>query len=386
MNDQEYTPLAQEMTAQVQLGLLGTVGKLSRQLRAIDRIAPMLRDGGVVRKITIDREKRRRTVGISEAQRCIQAFGGLLYGVASVSHQMTTAGSDIAHTGQKSRLDVGDMSLLEYERRLDWRTYLAVYDLLSEIFRSEELPDLVMLGIPLVFGRKIYAQVIGDAEETDAQLKEEVDKLRDRIESFWNQNRSRCFPYDPKGPKVVSLHRGRLREPIKAIQGKGVMKSPDTIDPEVERMMKSEWVQILSVVIERVLLGILTPDHRTAAFETDQSKADHWAFPRALIEGGTLTFHYLTGLRGQPVHVEALGAASAWHELGGSKAVDDLAGDLMALTYFDHRTGMPLPAWYALQAVNIVKKRGILEFYKREALRAMQDEQVDRSWLAGWEE
>ena len=33
----ENSPLAQEMTAQIQLGLFGTVGKLARQLRAIDR-------------------------------------------------------------------------------------------------------------------------------------------------------------------------------------------------------------------------------------------------------------------------------------------------------------------------------------------------------------
>jgi hypothetical protein len=34
----------------------------------------------------------------------------------------------------------------------------------------------------------------------------------------------------------------------------------------------------------------------------------------------------------------------------------------------------------------VVKKPGLLEFYKRETLRAMREEQVDQAWLAGWED
>ena len=62
------------------------------------------------------------------------------------------------------------------------------------------------------------------------------------------------------------------------------------------------------------------------------------------------------------------------------------AADLIALTYFDHRKSLPLPLWYARQGVEVVKKPGLLEFYKRETLRAMREEQVDQAWLAGWEE
>ena len=75
---------------------------------------------------------------------------------------------------------------------------------------------------------------------------------------------------------------------------------------------------------------------------------------------------------------------------GGASALDALAGDLLALTYFDSRNAVPLPLWYAQSGVEIVKKkvrgRGILEFYKAETLRAMREEQVDQAWLAGWED
>jgi hypothetical protein len=381
----EHNPLAQEMTAQIQLGLFGTVGKLARQLRAIDRIAPRLKEGGLVRKLEIDRNIKRRAIGIAAAHRKINAFSGLLYGVGALAHELVASGANISHLGQQSRLDVGDMSLLEFERRLEWRTYRLVYDLLDEVFANDLLPDLVLLDVPLVMGRATYAQALDDTE-ADTRLKSEVGALKDKLESFWSRHLDRCYPFDPKGPRVVTLVRARFGSLLRLIEQQGQAISPDPIDGEVERLIRTEWVQILSVGIDRVLQGILIPEHRTAAFDRDQDLLDRRAFPQALIEKGSVGFHYLTGLRGQAVQVATLGSASIWHDRGGSEALDRLAADLIALTYFDHRKSLPLPLWYARQGVEVVKKPGLLEFYKRETIRAMQEEQVDQAWLAGWEE
>ena len=378
-------PLAQEMTAQIQLGLFGTVGKLARQLRAIDRIAPRLKEGGLVRRLEIDREKPRRVTGLAVAHRRIQAFGGLLYGVAAVGHEITSQGSNIAHTGLYSRMDVGDMNLLESDRRLQWKTYGLLYDLLEEVFEVDELPDLIILNAPLIIGRAVYAQVL-DEEETDQRLKQDINALREKLDAFWDRNVERCFPFNPDGPRVVSLNRGRFGSLLRLIEGKGIEVSPDPIDPEVAELVRTEWVQVLSVGINRVLRGILSSEHRTAAFDRNEDRLDKRAFPRALVERGSLAFHYLTGMRGVPTQVETLGTSAIWAERGGAAALDQLAADLVALTYFDNRKAVPLPLWYAEQAVEVVKRKGILEFYKREALRAMREEQVDQAWLAGWED
>jgi len=381
----EHNPLAQEMTAQIQLGLFGTVGKLARQLRAIDRIAPRLKEGGLVRKLEIDRNIKRRAVGIAAAHRKIHAFSGLLYGIGALAHELVASGADISHSGQQSRLAVGDMSLLEFERRLEWRTYRLVYDLLDEIFAQDPLPDLVLLDVPFVMGKATYAQALDDSE-TDTQLKSEVGALKDKLESFWFRHIDRCYPFDPKGPRVVTLVRGKFGSLLRLIEKKGQEVSPDPIDGEVERLIKTEWVQVLSIGIDRVLRGILPPEHRTAAFDRDQDLLDRTAFPQALIQKGSVGFHYLTGLRGQAVQVATLGSAATWHDRSGPEALDRLAADLIALTYFDHRKSLPLPLWYARQGVEVVRKPGLLEFYKRETLRAMREEQVDQAWLAGWEE
>jgi hypothetical protein len=379
----ENNSLAQEITAQIQLGIYGTVGKLARQLRALDRIAPQLKEGGLVRKLDVDRDARRRSVGLAAAHRKIGAFGGLLYAIGVLAHEVTTSGSDIIHSSQDSRLDVGDITFLEVERRLEWLTYTLVYDLLEDIFRGGDLPELILVDVPFVMGRDIYAQALSDVE-TDKRLREEIARLRDRVEAFWTRHLQDCFPFNPKGPRVVSLGRRRFGSLLRLLEQRGQEVSPDPIDAEVERLIQSEWVQVLSVGIDRVLRGILPAEHRTAAFDRLENR-DKEAFPKALIEKGTIAFHYLTGLRGRPVQVETLGSARVWYENGGAEALDKLAADLVSLTYFDHRNSLPLPYWYARQGVEVVKKAGILEFYKRETLRAMRDEQVDQTWLAGWE-
>ncbi len=379
------TPLAQEITAQIQLGLFGTVGTLARQLRSIDRIAPRLKEGGLVRRIQVDRDQQRRAVGLSVAHRKISAFGGLLYCVGAMSHELVTQGADITHTDQQSMIDVGDMTLLEADRRLQWKTYQLVYDLLEEIFAGDTLPDIILLDIPFIMGRRVYAQALDD-QETDEELRSEVNRLRDRLENFWDRYIDRCYPFAADGPKIVTLARGRFGSLLRLIKAKGQEISPDPIDSEVENLIKTEWVRTLSVGIDRVLRGILLPEHRTAAFDIDLSEFDKMAFPQALIRKGSMGLHYLTGLRGQPVQVETLGAASVWQDCGGAGVVDELVADLMALTYFDQRHALPLPLWYAQHGVEIVKKKGLLEFYKRETLHSMREEQVDQAWLAGWEE
>ena len=380
----DHNPLAQEMTAQLQLGMFGTVGKLSRQLRAVDRIKPALKKGGVVRPVTNIPDRKRRAVGISAASRSIRAFNGLLYGVGALAHYMSAQGADIAHTGQQSRMDIGDMSFLEHDRRIKWKTYRLVYELLEDVFSAPDLPDMVMLDAPLVMGREVYANALAH-DESDELLEQEIGRLRDQLELFWNRNIGRCFPFDPDGPRVVTLRRGRFAHLLRLVHAKGAEISPDPLSPDVTDLVKQEWTRLLSVGVDRLIRGLLAPEHRTAAFDYAYETHDPRAFPKSLVSRGSMGFHYLTGLRGEPVQVEVIGAASSWAEQGGPDALDDLAADLMALTFFDHKKSLPLPLWYARQGVEVVRKKGILEFYKREAMRTMREEQVDQAWLAGWE-
>ena len=145
-------------------------------------------------------------MGVSASHRKIGAFGGVLYAAGALAHESLTAGADIIHSRQQSRLDVGDLTYLEADRRLDWKTYGLMYDLLEEGFGGTELPELILLDLPLIMGRAVYAQTLDD-DETDLELRGEITALRDRADAFWARHLDRCFPFSEKGPRVVSLVR-----------------------------------------------------------------------------------------------------------------------------------------------------------------------------------
>ena len=71
------------------------------------------------------------------------------------------------------------MTNLEADRRLEWKTYWLIYELLDEIFLQSQLPDLILLDMPLIMGRDVYAQSLADQDpEMDKELKGEIEKLQ----------------------------------------------------------------------------------------------------------------------------------------------------------------------------------------------------------------
>ena len=376
-------PIAQELTAQIQVGLYGTVGHLARQLRLIDKIAPRLKENGIIRQLNVDRLRRRRAAGFAATHTSTEAFGGLLFAVGVLKHELTTEDSTLSHAGQDSRVTVGDMTHLEADRRLAWKQYDLMYDVLQATFESENgLPDYLILGVPLLFGREIYA--LGFDDDV---LRAEIEKLKNRAEQFWESNRPRCFPFDPKGPRVATVHPGRpsqiLRELMQAKPGHAV--SPDRLGSELTVLLEKNNKALLSANINRVMLGLLAPGFRTAAWSSADSM-DSRAFPRSLITEGMLSFCYQAGLRGGITQVETLGGPDRWTP----EAVDDLAASLMALTVFDHRSAEPLPLWYARESLAPIRKRfqgkNWLDVYKGMVKKAMRGEQVEAAWLRGWDQ
>jgi hypothetical protein len=380
----DHNPLAQELTAQIQVGLFGTVGRLAKQLRVVDRVAPALREAGLVRPLSIDRTHRRRAVGFSAAHRSISAFGGLLYAVGVLRHELTAEGSAIMNSGQDSRVEVGDLTHFEADRRLKWKTYTLMYDLLQEVFDGPSAPpELLILDVPLLIGRQDQAVKFDDPE-----LTAEISRLRERAEAFWSVYRSRCYPFAEGGPKIVTLRPGVPGELLYHLHDpkQGRACSPDPIGAEAETLVRQRWGEILSANLGRVMQGLLTPESRTAGYASAATVDPRELFPRSLVSEGMTAFHYQAGLRGRPVFVETLGGRERWTPA----ALDDLAAALIALTYFDHRSAMPLPLWYAQEAVAVIRRtergKGWLDAYKSMVRQSLREEHVDHTWLAGWED
>jgi hypothetical protein len=72
-------PVSQSIVANVQLGLPATVSKLSSKMRFIDKIAPLLKEQGVIRTLDLIQPITIKCSGIATSHRTINAFGGILY-------------------------------------------------------------------------------------------------------------------------------------------------------------------------------------------------------------------------------------------------------------------------------------------------------------------
>jgi hypothetical protein len=73
------TPISQSIVANIQLGLPATVSRLSSKMRFIDKIAPALKESGVVRNIELIAPLTIKASGIAATNRTSSAFGGMLY-------------------------------------------------------------------------------------------------------------------------------------------------------------------------------------------------------------------------------------------------------------------------------------------------------------------
>ncbi len=371
------TELAKEITATMALRLPGTVGKIANKMRYISAKAPELTRGGIVRPMPHLALDNVRAAGIASVSRHFAAFGGVLYGAAALRCDVTVAGNRVIDTYQDSRIDVNDMNYLETKKRLAWKEYALVYTLLQELFAETNPPDIVLLDIPLLVPR---AQQSGALESED--LLQEWEDLMAAMTSFWERNLQRVFPQDRQGPLLVSLSTRYTGAILHGIREKGVMASPEEIDPQAAALVSQDWQRLREVGIMRVLEGLLRAEKRTAAYYYDALGQDALrAEPKVVSGYGLLGLHLRVGLRTPIWQLETLGnrGDGMWSE----EDLDRLSGLVAYLTLHDNRRSLPLPLWYAKKLVRMPKS--VLASYYRETRRMLADGSVDAAWLEGME-
>ena len=99
-NNKNDIHVSQSIVANIQLGLPATVSKLSSKMRFIDKIAPMLKDAGIIRNIELTKPFNLRTCGIATSNRTINAFGGILYVAGAVRQDVLIDNGTIYKTRQ----------------------------------------------------------------------------------------------------------------------------------------------------------------------------------------------------------------------------------------------------------------------------------------------
>jgi hypothetical protein len=274
---------------------------------------------------------------------------------------------------QDSRVDVNDMNYLDVAQRLTWREYRLTYELLDDLFEQGQLPNLILLDLPLLIVRG--AQTTSLEDESVAEEWEEVMSV---MSHFWGRWLSRCYPTDPDGPFIAALGHRYFGAILNAIHAEGHAGSLERLDEDVVKLVKDEWMRLRQAGVMRLLNSLLRVGKRTAAYPyTALGKDVLRAAPRNLGMHGLIGMHLQVGYRTPVWQIETIGPYTAWDSAG----LDRLASMLAYLTPYDHPHMMPLPLWYAQNLVRMPP--GVLRTYRNRTLELLREGTVDRAWLEG---
>lgn len=369
------TPISQNIVANIQLGLPATVSRLSSKMRFIDKIAPALKESGVVRNIELITPLTIKASGIAATNRTSSAFGGMLYVAGAVRQDILIDEGSIYKTRQESIIDVDEIDDLDNQKKLKFIDIINVYKLLSDLMEDDGKPELVLVDVPLVL------------ERSDAPLEDRkdiikvYDKCRETIKFFWDKYRDMVYPFNENGIKIASVGTKRFGAIIYALTEDNLIYIPDDVDNSIVKKMEELMPKIQDVGIKRLLTGILVKRTRTAAFQYDGLNKDNRLEPETLRDAGLIGMHIKAGNTTPPLLVEALGGVKDW----SSEMLDKLASQIISLISFDQKKALPLPLWYAKYVLKPVEatnngKNVILEYYKTQAREMLQSEALESIW------
>lgn len=373
--NQGNTTISQSIVANIQLGLPATVSKLSSKMRFIDRVAPSLKDGGVIRNIDIINPVTINATGIACTSRTSNAFGGILYVAGAVRQDILIKEGTIYKTRQESKVEVDEIDDLDSQKKLKFIDMINAYKLLTELMEEDEKPELVLLEVPLLL------------ERADAPLEDRTDivniynKCRKVILKFWEKYKNDIYPFNKNGVKIASVGNKKFGAVIFALNDENVKYIPDSIDKNIIAKMSDLMPKLQNVGIRRLMTGILVKRTRTAAFQYDGINKDSRLEPEELRDIGLMGMHIKAGNTTPPLLVEVLGTVNDWD----TEMLDELASQIISLITFDQEKALPMPLWYAKYSLKPIEatdngKNRILEYYKAQAREALKNEELESIW------
>lgn len=372
---QGETTISQSIVANIQLGLPATVSKLSAKMRFIDRVAPTLKDGGVIRNIELINPVTIDATGIACSSRTSNAFGGILYVAGAVRQDILIKNGTIYKTRQESKVEVDEIDDLDSQKKLKFIDMINAYKLLTELMEQEEKPELVLLEVPLLL------------ERADAPLDSRTDivniynKCRKTILKFWDKYKDDVYPFNKNGITIASVGNKNFGAVIFALSDENIKYIPDEIDKSIIAKMGDLMPKLQEVGIKRLMTGILVKRTRTAAFQYDGINKDSRLEPEELRNIGLMGMHIKAGNTTPPLLVEVLGTVNDWN----TEMLDELASQIISLITFDQEKALPMPLWYAKYSLKPIEatnngKNVILEYYKAQARESLKNEELESIW------
>jgi hypothetical protein len=372
--------LAQTLAVQSQIHLPGTVGRLLKQIRDLERVAPLFVKAGLVRAVERPNPIDTRASGIATHASTAKTIGGFLYGAAAARCDLLVEHNAVSTAGQDSACEIDDINYENQAMRLSLVAMRQAYELADRAV-VEEHSRLIFLDTALVMDRSMVpsASRAGEPGYPAAYA-----ATRETIESFWRRHRERLFPWNPSGPVIVGLASQRFGAIIQSAQqdlrlkdGRSQILPTETVNRDALAALDGVRDAILGVGERRFIHGILGSFTRTAAFRMNVQAPE--MEPRNVAELGVVGLHFRAGQMTAPRLMQLVGDAPLWT----TAAIDEVVGLTMALTAVGGSAATPLPVQLAERELGALGP--FLEHYSRSVAGELKRRDIESIWLSDFD-
>ncbi|MEC8012399.1 MAG: hypothetical protein VX185_16715 [Pseudomonadota bacterium] len=371
--------LAQSLAIDSQLRLPGSAGRLLKQIRDIEQVAPLFRDAGLVKAVPKPSVVNLRVAGIA-TQSCIdKALGGFIYASAAVRTDLLIEDNQVSTQGSDSVSELDDIDFEAQRKRLDLIEIRQAYQLVEKQLLSQVPCDLILLDTPLYLARDMAPL------ERNIRHTQEYEKTKLAIERFWQKHRSKLFPWNKNGVVLASILAERFsaivsiaKQDLRTVQGRQQILASDSFSEATLQRLHGLDESLAGVGDLRFINGILGNYSRTIAFRL--SLQDNRMEPNAEVKQGLIGFHFRSARGGQIKMVQLAGDEPDWQ----STDLDLVASRLMVLDMQNKGKAMPLPQLLGYQQLGILPK--FARFYRQGLHGALKNNEIEARWLAGLDE
>jgi len=373
------TSLVQTLAVQSQLNLPGSAGRLLKQIRDLESVAPRFVEAGLVQTVARPASLDTRLSGISTRSTTRPLAGGFLFVSAALRMDLRFERNALATEGMDSTSLIDDIDFLDQSKRLQLIEIRQAYELADRAMKSEAPPHILLLEGPLVLNRSMVP--LGKA----AQHTREYEQALELIRRFWKEHQTKLFPWNPTGTVVAGIATERLgaiaaisQQDLRTAEGQEQLLKCDLPIAELVGDLNRQLASISGIGEKRFVRGILGTNSRTAAFHLNAQTPR--MEPADLVdEQGVVGFHYRGGVRADPLLVQLLGNDTNWTK----QHLNELAGSLIAATVQRDKYAVPVPFQLAEQQL-----QGLTNFLKQYCLTMRQElknREIEDSWLSDLE-
>jgi hypothetical protein len=372
------TSLAQNLAIQTQIHLSGTVGRLAKQIRDLEQIAPLFLKSNLVRNVPLPKPLSCNVAGIATSHSEQMVEGGLLYVCAGSRVEITVEDNVVSTRDQDSVSEIDDIDFEDKSKRLQLIGLRQAYELADRAIRSGEVYDAILLDSTLLLNRSMEAprQIERYAKYTKL-YKDTIES----ISSFWTTHRDAIYPWNQSGPIVAGLVSKRFgaiinvsQQDLRTEEGRKHVLSTDDLNQEVLQKLTGARQTIAGIGERRFIRGILGNFTRTAPYRMSAQTPE--MEPRELVREGVVGWHYAAAPGTEPCLVQVIGDENAWT----SDVCDRLTGILMSLTVLSGPYSLPLPMQLAEHELSALQQ--FLITYRDGIRRSMQNKDIEASWLS----